>query len=159
MNVDRDSGRTDSSEDWREAFQLQAQQTRKLHGSVGCLGPVIVFGVFVSVLFLSIGDRFPWYWAFVAGGVATFLLVWLSPPPWPKCPACSDTFRTLGAFCPHCGVQLPDDATPKRATCTACGYRMSIIFKAPHYEYHSADSWYRLVPVCYCTHCRARLGD
>jgi ribosomal protein S27AE len=122
VNVDRDNGRTDSSEDWREAFQLQAQKTLKLHRNVGCFGGVLVPVVAVSVLLISEFIGFPWYWALVAAGVWTFLLMWLRPAPWPKCPACSDTFRTLGAFCPHCGVQLPDDATPKRATCTACGY-------------------------------------
>lgn len=160
MNVNRDNDRTDSSEDWREAFQLQAQKTLKLHNSVGCLGNVILFGVFISLLFLSNGDRFATYWAFVAAGVGTFLVLWLCPAPWPKCPACSDTFRTLGAFCPHCGVQLPDDATPKRATCTACGYRMSIstVSKAPCHTQKHHDR-FTFVPIHYCTHCRAHLGD
>ena len=83
MNVDRDNDRTDSSEDWREAFQLQAQKTLKLHNSVGCLGPVIVFGLFVSLLFMTreSTSSFLLYGPFVAAGVGIFLLVWLCPPP------------------------------------------------------------------------------
>jgi hypothetical protein len=161
VSVDRDDDPPNSFEDWREAFQSQARRARKLHESVACLGLVLVLGLFASVLFLSHPNRYPWYWAFVAAGIGVLILVWLRPAPWPRCPACSGTFRRLGAFCPHCGVPLPADATPKRAACPACGYCMCIVAKAPCYreKYHmSSDYKFRLVPVRYCTHCRARLG-
>lgn len=160
MSVDRDTDQPLPHEAWRHTFQTQARRTRKRHEIVGCLGLVVVFGLFSSLLLLSDPDRVPWYWAFFAGGAGIVLMVWLRPAPWPKCPACSGTFRRLGTYCPHCGSEFPDGSTPKRADCSACGRRMTIVSKAPQYQqerHTSADYRFRLVPIHYCTHCRARL--
>lgn len=161
MPVDHYNNHALLSEDWQEAFQAQARRTRKRHAAFGCFGILAVFTIFVSLLFLSHPARFPWYWAFVAGAAGTALLVWLRPAPRPNCPACSGSFRRLGAYCPHCGERLSTDATPTRADCAGCGYRMSIVSKAPQFKqkYHiSSDYKFRLVPIHYCTHCRAPLG-
>jgi hypothetical protein len=162
MPANHDHDEPPPGDDWSETFPAQARRTRKRHEAVGCLGIVAVFGVFIVLLFWSHGDGLPWYWAFVAGGVGIGLLVWLRPAPWPDCPACGGSFRRLGPHCPHCGDRLPADATPRRADCPGCGSQMVISDKAPRYkqQYQGSSGFrYQLVPVRYCTHCRAQLGS
>jgi hypothetical protein len=161
MLFDRDNDHALPNGDGQGTFQAQARRTRKRHEAVGCFGLLAVFSLFATLLLLSHPDRFAWYWAFVAGAAGTALLVWVRPAPWPDCPACSGSFRRLGVYCPHCGDRLSTDATPTRADCAGCGYRMSIVSKAPQYkqEYRmSSDYRFRLVPIRYCTHCGTQLN-
>jgi hypothetical protein len=161
MPADQDHHEPQTRDDWSKTFQAQARRTRRLYESVGCFGVVAIFVVFITLLLSSHGDGLPWYWAFVAGAAGVALLVWFRPAPWPDCPACGRSFRRLGPHCPHCGGRLPADATPTRADCPGCGYHMTIVGKAPCHNQknlQSSSNRYRLVPVRYCTHCRARLG-
>lgn len=137
-------------------FQAQAKRCQKRHQSVGCFGLAAVMAVFLTVLFTC-----PWYWAFLALGAGVFVLDRLRPGPWPNCPACAASFRSLGSYCPNCGDDLPPEATSRKASCGACGYDMFISSKAPMYKQRygrSSDYRLKLVPVRYCTHCRVRLG-
>ena len=159
MEIPRDETQFHRFEDWREKFEPQAQRARKKHATAGCLGLLAVMAVFLSLLFLSGENTFPWYWAFIGFGAAVFILVQLRPAPWPNCPACSGSFRRLGRFCPHCGSDLPPEAKPKAGTCSQCGYRMFIASKAPCYHALTKERPTRLVPVRYCTHCGAQLAS
>ena len=151
-----------SGEDWQEVFQAKAQRTRKRHESAGCFGVFLIGLTFVTLLLLSGEETFAWYWAFIGLAAGVAALVWLRPAPWPKCPACSRSFSRLGGYCPSCGKELGGEASAKRAKCAGCEYEMSIVSKAPSYKYGSQRSSgykFKLVPVNYCTFCKARLGD
>lgn len=158
--VDRDDEPATPYVDRQDSFQAKARRTRKRHEAVGCFGILAVCSVFGALLLTSHPDRLPWYWAFIAGAVGVALLVGLRPAPWPNCPACKGSFRRLGKYCPYCGDRFSIDATPKAADCTGCGYRMSIVSKAPQYKLkYQWSSGYRfqLVPIRCCTHCGTQL--
>jgi len=154
---DATGGNTHDSHDWSETFRPLARITRNRSG-VGCFRLLALFGVFGG-LFIILDDQ--WYWAFVVLFGGGFLVQLLRPPPWPDCPACGRGFTRLGPYCPNCGGKFDVEATAKQAFCSECPLRMSIglLSKAPvRNALFRVKDRSELVPISYCTHCRARLG-
>ncbi len=155
---DATGGNTHDSHDWSETFRPHARITHNRNGLVGCFGTLAVFGVGIGLLFI-LDDQ--WYWAFVVMLGGTFLVQLLRPPPWPDCPACGRGFTRLGPYCPNCGGKFDVEATAKQAFCSECPLRMNIglLSKAPvRNALFRRRGQSELVPISYCTHCRARLG-
>lgn len=171
--------------DYRNEFQPKLEHTTKRRQKIGCLGFLVVF-VTVVLLALLWPDHLAWYWALPVLVLEVLVFWWLAPA-WPNCPACGRGFARLGFYCSDCGNELPNDATPKQAYCPHCRYVVEIVSKRPKAKRyrglpsvgsmtplrdgisrspHPKEgplvlSEYRYVPVPlrYCPHCRARLGD
>lgn len=118
---------------------------------------------------LSYSDRIVWYlWPVIGFGLFAIVRQ-LLPRPWPDCPACGRGFNSLGHYCPNCGGELDRDTRGSRASCLNCEKEMRVTYwsKAPVRQYYAstedvggpAQLTYEFVPIRYCMHCRARLGD
>jgi len=152
--------------DWRAIFQFAVRQRRFRHNLITGMGLIPALGIFLWLLYFGDGPV-SWVYAFAILGIAILFYELLRPCPWPDCPACGVDFSELGSYCPECGGPLAGDSRPRQAFCSHCDRLISIVAKTPSHKLHRQGALgmksgeYRLfvIPIHYCTHCRAKLGD